>query len=199
MVAQITASIALGTLHNPNIRLIAWSEILTSENTPRATRESAIPASIRVTYSLRGETLTSYITADGRPFGLERLIAGKRTYLFFPGIEADCGTEPIDASDFDRSSIAKKFAAYTAVADLDLYQSHFGFPNFFVPIIAGTDTRVRSMMHFLEKITDGYGSKMFLFKAFPIFTAAGKPPAPSGHMLTEPWQRAGFPPFRLDR
>jgi hypothetical protein len=41
MVAQITASIELGTLQNPNVRLITWPEILASENTPKATRESA--------------------------------------------------------------------------------------------------------------------------------------------------------------
>ena len=76
--------------------------------------------------------------ADARPFGLERDHRRPRSYLFFPGIEADCGTEPLDASDFERSSIAKKFAAYIAIAEQGIYRSHFGFPNFFVPLIAPT-------------------------------------------------------------
>ena len=71
------------------------------------------------------------------------MIDGTRSYLFFPGIEADCGTEPIDASDFDRSSIAKKFAAYIAIAEQRMHRSHFGFPNFFVPFITTTEARLR--------------------------------------------------------
>jgi hypothetical protein len=199
MVAQIMASIELGTVQHPNVRLITWAEILASENTPRATRESAAPASIRVTYSLRDKTQTTEVIADGHPFGLERVIDRKRTYLFFPGIEADCGTEPIDASDAERSSILKKFTAYTAIAEQCIYRSHFGFPNFFVPFVTTTAPRLRSMTELLDRLTGGRGSKMFLFKTFPRFASAEKPPAPSGHMLTVPWQRAGFPPLSLDR
>ncbi len=199
MVAQITASIALGTRANPSVRLITWPEILASENTPLATRESATPASIRVSYTLRGESLSSEITADAQPFGLERTVDGKRSYLFFPGIEADCGTEPIDAGDAERSSIAKKFAAYTAIAEQAIYRSHFGFPNFFVPFVTSSTARAHSMMDLLNRLTGGRGSKMFLFKVLPSFASPDKPPPASGHMLTEPWQRAGFPPLRLDR
>jgi hypothetical protein len=199
MVAQITASIELGTSQNADIRLIAWTEILASENTPKATRESATPASIRASYSLRGENQTSDIIADGRPFGLERTIDGKRSYLFFPGIEADCGTEPIDAGDPDRSSIAKKFAAYLAIVEQGAHRSHFGFPNFFVPFITTSDARMRSMMELLDRLTAGRGPKILLFKTFPSLTSAEKPPAATGHMLTEAWQRVGFPPLCLDR
>jgi hypothetical protein len=195
MVAQITASIELGTRANRNIQLISWSEILANDNTPAATRVATTPASIPVTFSMRAERCAVNLTADAQPFGLQRIIDGDRSYLFFPGIEADCGTEPLDASDYERSSIAKKFAAYAAVAQQRIYQSHFGFPNFFVPIIAATDIRVKSMMRLLKKVTDGRGSKMFLFKSFPAFTSAEKPPAPNGHMLTEPWRREGFDPF----
>jgi hypothetical protein len=138
MVAQITASIELGVRANANLRLFTWAEILARDTTPSATRESPTPATIRVSYVLRGETRSDEITADAHPFGLERTIDGKRSYLFFPGIEADCGTEPIDASDTDRSSVGKKFAAYIAVADQGIHRSHFGFPNFFVPFVTTT-------------------------------------------------------------
>ena len=197
MVAQIMASIELGTKEKTHVRLISWPEILASSNTPKATRESQAPASIPVAFSIRGEQHAVNLTADAHPFGLERVIDGKRSYLFFPGIEADCGTEPLDASDVDRSSIAKKFAAYTAVAEQSIYRSHFGFPNFFVPIITSANTRMQSMMRLLEKITDGRGSKMFLFKTFPAFTSFEKPPEPGGHMLTEPWHRVGHSPLFL--
>jgi hypothetical protein len=199
MVAQITASIELGTRENTTIRLITWPEILARETTPPATRETASPATIRVSYSLRGEARSDEITADARPFGLERTIDGTRSYLFFPGIEADCASEPIDASDAARSSIAKKFAAYTAIAEQNLHRSHFGFPNFFVPFITTNAARLRSMMELLDRSTKGRGSKILLFKSFPSFTSAEKPLPANGHVLTEPWQRVGFPPLCLDR
>jgi hypothetical protein len=199
MISQITASIELGTLQNPNVRLITWPEILASENTPKAMRESSTPTSIPASYLLRGEAQTSDIIADARPFGLERVIDGKRSYLFFPGIEADCGTEPIDAGDPERSSIAKKFAAYLAIVEQGVHRSHFGFPNFFVPFITTSGARMRSMMELLDRLSEGWGSKILLFKTFPSFTAAERPPAPTGHMLTDPWQRVGYPPLNLDR
>jgi hypothetical protein len=199
MVAQIAASIELGTRAMPNVRLITWPEILAHETTPLATRNSSAPATIRVTYEFRGEKRCDEITADGRPFGLERIIDAKRSYLFFPGIEADCATEPIDASDTLRSSIAKKFAAYLAIAEQGVFRAHFGFPNFFVPVVTTGTARMESMMELLGRLTGGRGSKMILFKTFPTLTSADKPPAPDGHMLTAPWQRVGFPPLSLDR
>jgi hypothetical protein len=198
MVAQITASIELGIRDNPGITLITWPEILANPNTPPSTRASATPTTMRVTYSLRGETRTDEINADARPFGLKRAIDGKTSYLFFPGIEADCGTEPVDAVDTERASIVKKFAAYMAIAEQGIHRSHFGFPNFFVPFITGTGARLRTMMELIDRLTDGRGSKIFLFKTFPTFASLEKPPAPSGHMLTELWQRVGFPPLSLD-
>ncbi len=199
MVAQIMASIELGIRANPNVRLITWTDILAHETTPIVTRKSETPATIRVSYELRGERRSDEITADARPFGLERTIDGKRSYLFFPGIEADCGTEPVIASDGDRSSIGKKFAAYLAITEKGLHRSHFGFPNFFVPFITTSNARLTSMMALLGRLTGGRGSKILLFKTFPGFTSPQKPPPPTGHMLAEPWQRVGFPPLSLDR
>lgn len=199
MVAQIIASLELGTRATSNVKLITWSEILAHERTPAATREAANPAAIRVAYSLRGEQRCDEINADARPFGLERTIDGQRSYLFFPGIEADCGSEPIDAGDPGRASIAKKFAAYMAIAEQGLHRAHFGFPNFFVPFITTTGARLQTMMALLDRMTAGRGSKVLLCKTFPSFTSAERPPAASGHMLTVPWQRAGHPPLHLDR
>ena len=130
---------------------------------------------------------------------MQRTIDGKTSYLFFPGIEADCASEPIDAGDTARSSIAKKLAAYMAIADQGLHRSHFGFPNFFVPFITTTTARQQSMMELLDRMTARRGSKIVLFKTFPSFTSPERAPAAGGHMLTEPWQRVGHPPLRLDR
>jgi Replication-relaxation len=198
MVSQIMASIELGTREKKNVRLITWPEILASSNTPGATRQSATTCSIPVTFTAFGEPCSMTVNADARPFGVERTIEGSCTYLFFPGIEADCGTEPVETSNLDRSSITKKVAAYRAIAEQGLYRSHFGFPNFFVPFITTTRVRMESMMKVVDRMTEGSGSKMFLFKALPAFSTAEKLPKAGGHMLTEPWQRCGFPPFYLD-
>ena len=197
MVAQIMASFELGTRERANVRLITWPEILANPATPEATRQSPTAASIPVTFTAHGERHSMHVNADARPFGIERLIDGSRTYLFFPGIEADCGTEPIEAGSFERSSIAKKFAAYIAVADQGIYRSHFGFPNFFVPLIAPARVRMESMMTLLQRMTGGRGSKMFLFKTFPVLSSVERSPKAGGHMLTEPWLRAGFAPVSL--
>ena len=199
MVAQITASLEIGVRADPAIRLITWPEILADPRTPLATRQSPTPAAIRVSYALRGEQRRDDVFADAFPFGLERQIDGTRSYLFFPGIEADCGSEPIDAGDTDRASIAKKFAAYMAIAAHNVHRSHFGFPNFLVPFITTTAARRDSMMTLLGRMTAGRGSKMLLFKAMAGFNSAERPAPPTGHMLTAPWQRVGHPPLWLDR
>ena len=200
MVAQITASIELGTKEHTNIRLITWPEILANERTPEPTRASPTPATIRVTYSLRGETRSDEITADARPFGLERTIDGRRSYLFFPGIEADCATEPLDASDADRSSIAKKFSAYLGNwRPRAFFARTSAFRTSSCLSSPRSSARLSSMMELLDRLAGGRGSKMFLFKTFPSLTSPDRPPPANGHMLTEPWQRVGFPPLCLDR
>jgi hypothetical protein len=57
---------------------------------------------------------------------------------------------------------------------------------------------MRSMMDLLDHLTDGEGSRVFLFKTFPAFASSAKPPAPSGHMLTEPWSRVGYPALNFN-
>jgi Replication-relaxation len=197
MVCRIVASIELGGRADPLLRLISWQEILASDRTPQATRTAPRPERIPVAYEIRHEQCRTEICADAFPFGIERSDSGTRSFLFFPGIEADCATEPLDANDAERSSIYKKFAAYRAIVSQDIYRTHFGFPNFFVPFIATSEARMQSMMKLLNRITDGKGSKIFLFKTFPAFTSYEKPPAPTGHMLTEPWHRVGYSPLLL--
>ena len=192
MACQVMASFELGARER-GARLITWPDILNSRSLPDATRHSPRPFHIPVRYE--GSDL--HIAADAQPFGIERSIAGERSYYFCPGIEADCGTEPVDSSDFARSSIYKKFVLYLAIEAQGAYRTHFGFPNFYVPVITTSEARVRSMMELLARITGGCGSKIFLFKTFPALTSFERPPSPSGRMLTEAWQRVGHPPFNF--
>ena len=194
MTSELMTSFELGARES-GIRLIMWPEILESGNLPETTWQSPKPYHIPVTVTIDGQVVATHVAADGEPFGVTRSFAGQTVYFFCPGIEADCGTEPIDASDFQRSSLFKKFVLYLAVEAQGIHRSHFGFPSFYVPFVTTNAARLGSMMKLLERITAGAGSKMFLFKTFPAFTSFEKPRGPSGHMLTEPWQRVGHPPF----
>ena len=53
------------------------------------------------------------------------------------------------------------------------------------------------MMKLLDRLTRGAGSKTILFKTFPALTSFEKPWPPSGHILTESWQRVGYQPFNF--
>ena len=115
MTCELMASFELGTRETGN-RLIAWSDILHSKNLPDTTRAALKPYQIPVTVTIDGAVTATHVDADGEPFGITRSSSGRPVFFFCPGIEADCGTEPIDASDFQRSSLYKKFVLYLAIA-----------------------------------------------------------------------------------
>ncbi len=196
MVCQIMASFELGTRVTDG-RIIMWDDILRSRRLPETTRRSAKPYHIPVSVTVDGQLIHTHVAADGHPFGVARIVDDHHEYFFCPGVEADCATEPVDASDFARSSIHKKFTLYLAVEAQGIHRSHFGFTNFYVPFITTNEARAQSMMELLSRITGGAGSKIFLFKTFPAFTSFEKPAPPSGRMLTEDWQRVGYPPFNF--
>jgi hypothetical protein len=150
-----------------------------------------------VTTAINGVTISTHVVADGAPFGTAKSVAGQTAYFFCPGIETDCGTEPIDAWDFQRSSIYKKFQLYLAIEAQQIYRSHFGFPNLYVPFVTTNAARLGSMMKLLDRLTHGAGSKAILFKAFLALTSFERPRPSSGHMLTENWQRVGHVPFNF--
>src|SRR5947207_3978671 len=196
MTCELMASFELGARERA-FRLITWPNILESQSLPDGTRRSPKPYNVPVTVRMDGQIHATHIAADGQPFGIERSVADRRVYFFCPGVEADCGTEPVDTSDFQRSSLFKKFLLYLTVEAEGIYRSHFGFPNLHVPFITTNAARLASMMRLFERVTQGKGSKFVLFKTFPAFTSFEKPRAPSGHMLTEAWQRVGYPPFNF--
>jgi hypothetical protein len=196
MTCELMASLELGA-RETGARLITWQDIVANEALPEKTRRSQTPFRIPITVRVEGQRKDVHIQADGEPFGIERVVDGRRGYFFCPGIEADCATEPVDVYDLARSSIVKKYKLYEAIYAERVHQSHFGFPNFFVPIITTNKVRMRTMMDALMRVTGGKGSKIFLFKTYPAFTSFEPPLPPSGHVLTEPWARAGYPDFEF--
>ena len=190
MACTIAASFELGAKSDSRIRIIHWADLLASPQFPAATRLLPSPYAIPFVRENRPE----HIVPDWRPFVIERNFA-TRSYLFVAGFEADCGTEPLDARDDDRTSIRSKFAAYLACLQQDVPRRHFGAQTFMAPFVTTSETRMRAMIDLLARMQPGELARRFLFKHAPAFAATDKPAPATGHMLTEPWQRAGFPPF----
>jgi hypothetical protein len=190
MASTVAASFQIGAAADPRIRIIGWHELLDSPQMPAATKQLPHPQIIPISRDGRIEG----IAADWRPFVIERSLLSK-TYVFVAGFEADCGTEPIDTSDMERSAIRNKFAAYLSCLEQDVPRRHFGASTFMVPFVTTSAARMRSMIALLGRLQPGPYAKRFLFKHVPAFGAFEKPAPATGHMLTEPWQRAGFDPF----
>jgi Replication-relaxation len=194
MACTIAASFEIGVRTNQNIRIIGWHELIDSPQMPAATKQLTNPQAILYT----GDGRQNEVTSDWRPFVVERNFQSK-SYIFVFGFEADCGTEPIDTADSERSAIRNKFVAYLTALEHDVPRRHFGATTFMIPFITTTEARMRSMLALLERLRPGSLAKRFVFKHIPSFTSFEKPAPATGHMLTEPWQRAGFDQFRFTK
>ena len=192
MACTVAASFEIGAKASPNIRIIGWHELIDSPQMPAATKK--LPNPQVLLYS--GDGKQEEIASDWRPFVIERNFESK-SYFFVFGFEADCGTEPIDTADSERSAIRNKFIAYLTALEHDVPRHRFGATTFIIPFITTTEARMRSMIALLERLRAGPLAKRFLFKHIPSFTSFEKPASPTGHMLTERWHRAGFEPFRF--
>jgi protein involved in plasmid replication-relaxation len=181
MVNQIMASFELGA--RDDIELILRGEILA--RSPKETQDDPHPDRLPITKD-------HWVRADGEMFVL-KAPAG---FYFFPGVEADTGTEPIHSYDYERSSIKGKFDDYIHVIVNNTQRTRFNAQTFNVAFITPTQRRLESMMRLLEEMTKSKPSlrRHFLFKTHPLFTSSTKP-RPTGHMIDEEWLRVGLPPL----
>ena len=196
MVCLIQASFELGARER-KLEVITARDILYHRNCPPHTRHEQEPWSIPVAFTFNGHKLEEYVETDGDFFGLARTSGTGRAALLFPGFEADRRTEPLEPEDYERSSIKKKFIKIREVARQKLYQSRYGLPNAIVPVITINEAHKHSLMRVLENLTEGHGSKLFIFKSMSNFASFENFPPPTGHMVTEPWERVGHEPYSI--
>lgn len=196
MACLVQASFELGA-REQGLQLITAQEILDHPACPKDTRYEKAPWSIPVRFKYDNFHVEQNIESDGTFFGLARVEGAKRTTIMFPGFEADRRTEPLEPEAYERSSIKKKMVAFRELARQKIYQSRFGLPNAIIPFITINETHKRSLMRVLENITEGHGSKLFIFKSIPNFASFEKFPPATGHMVTEPWERVGHPPYDI--
>lgn len=201
MICDCMASIEIGVREDPNLRFISWREIMAKA--PETTREAdnpfEIPITITHTFPGTGQTRSTdiRIVPDGL-FGLEYVHGELKTYRFF-ALEADRGTMPIMRSNLHQTSYLKKLLAYRQITSDNLQRTVLGLPNLFVLNVTTNDQRVENMMSLLNGLTAGHGSKLFLFKSFSTLGDFRQAPAPTSHMLTVPWRRAGCADFCIDK
>lgn len=193
----IAASFKIAVTQDTNLRFISYREILDHPACPDTTREAADPLAIPVSYRHGSELVTGTKVHDWSPWGIGlKLADGRERRIFFPGHEFDRGSEPLETADPRRSSVVRHLLSILALLD-DGYRKHFGLPAVFVPIVTIGEARMRSMMRLLLKLTDGRGSRHILFKHIDDFASYAPFPPATGHMLTEPWERAGHDPYSI--
>ena len=202
MICEIVASIELATRGTQGLRLVSWHEIL--GKAPPETRSATNPMRMPVTITYAGHHMSGgqhvdtavipdaiFGLADDRPDGTTQ-------YRFF-ALEADRGTMPLHRADLRQSSYLRKLLAYRKAAARSQYRTQLGLPNFLVLTVTMSASRAQRMAALLDDLTDGAGSAMFLFKAISLAVSVLPVPQPCPQLLTEPWQRVGYPLLRIDQ
>jgi hypothetical protein len=173
---QVAASFEIGARE----RLIPFTRIIQNSATPKATRESAEPNTIPVSFAYKGKDYDYRLTPDGLPFAL----TFGDDFRFFV-FEADCASEPLVSSNRDRQAIETKFAAYLTVLEHELYYTHWGWHNLTILITTTTKTRMDNMMQLLSSMSTKY-LNCFGFHIVPTIISDTSQPPP-GWAISVPW------------
>ena len=193
----IPASFNIGVRARPDLRIITPKAILDHPACPPGTAKAPEPFTIPVSYYHRNQRIETQKKHDWSPWGIEATREnGGKSRMFFFGHEFDRDTEPLEAHDTERSSMTRHLLSILALLEGG-YTRHFGIPRGYVPIVTIGEARMRSIMRLLLKLTKGKGSKHILFKHVEDFASFAPFPPATGHMLTVPWERAGYEPFNI--
>ncbi len=193
------ASIELGVRHDPNLRFIPWQDIIAKA--PEATRNLPnpfeLPVSISHAFCKSEEPRRADIKiVPDAVFGLEYTTQGHKTYCFF-ALDADRNTT-VARSNLRQTSYLKKILGYRAIVSQSIYRSHHGLPNLLVLNVITNEHHMKSVMSLLDEVTEKKGSPMFLLKTLSTLGDFRTAPAPSTHILTAPWRRAGCDDFYIN-
>ncbi len=201
MICDCMASIELGVRQNQNLRFISWQEIVAKapEGTRKLDNPFAIPVSISHSFSrtVAMQRADIRIVPDGL-FGLEYARDGQKAYRFF-ALEADRNTLPVTRSDLYQTSYLRKILAYRQIAAQNTHKSHLGIPILLILTVATNEPHMTRIMSLVKELAHEGKSKLFLFKTMTSVGDFKKAPEAAGHMLTDPWRRVGYDPFRIDR
>ncbi len=196
MVACITASIELAARQDSSLRFISEEEILARS----PNRSLAIPC--RVSYTNRRTGKSQQLDAPLIPdavCGLEYTAKGGKFYRFFM-VEADRSHEPVRRADLRETSYLRKMLQYREVIGNGGYRTHFGMKSAMLLLTVTTNIRhMRTIMEMAGEIAGRDCCFCLLFATLPEFGDQLRTPDPCYRLLTEPWQRVGHPPIRIDQ
>lgn len=198
----VVASVRIGIRQRASLRFITHREILDHPACPETTRSAPDPFSIPVRFEYRGRSGATVLADthkehDWTPFGVARALGdGRERKIFFAGLEFDRRTEPLETDRADRASVTRHLQAILALLG-DGYRRHLGLPSVYVPIVTVGDARKQSIQRLLLKLTGGRGSDRILLKSTTDVASWEALPPATDHMLSAPWERAGYPPFDI--
>ena len=109
----------------------------------------------------------------------------------FFAIEADRGTETLD------TKIRNKLKAYDYILKKKEYQKLFDIPVLYPMVVTTTEARMNSMIKIAEELFGS--SSLILFTYINGFTGHFRSPRYIPDFFTREWNRAGKPPFRIDK
>lgn len=195
MICETLASIELQTIGRPDVRFVAWPEILAKA--PEATRHSIFPLRFPIPCSSpdqhnKGIPYRGYIVPDA-VFGLEYLIGASKYYRFF-ALEADRGTMPIVRAKAGQSTYLAKLSLYEELLATGALRSHLGIPNLLVLTVTASEGRKRHIMSALSKRTGEHAPFLFSVATRKLPYEDGCPPE---SLSREPWQRIDHAPLDI--
>ena len=190
MVAAITSSIELATLHCQSVTFIPQHAILTRARTSLRCQVPFVnPAS--------GKEERHDLIPDAL-FGLEYRSGKQSSFRFFV-VEADRGTEPTRTGSFSRKSHLRHFLQYREYVAGGLYRGHLKLtaPLLVLNVTANRAT-MTGMMKLAAELSPG-GMTYQCFQSVPQFGRFFKPARPLPSLLQQAWERPGHPLVRIDR
>jgi hypothetical protein len=177
--------------------------ILNGPDCPPATRQMKEPFVLHTSFDYKPRQgkevhIKKDVESDGRFFGLALSHNdGTQSVMYFPGHEFDNDSEPLEPEDYERPNIAGKFLQYRQLARELAYQKRFGIEGFVIPFVTIGSDRMYTLMRCLERITNGKGSKLFIFTYVDDYRLFGTYPPPNGDMLARNYKRVGYPDYNI--
>jgi hypothetical protein len=198
MICDCLASIELGVRQHPSLRFISWQEILAK--TPAQTRALdnpfAIPVTIAHAIGSAGTHRAEVKSVPDGLFGLEYVFAGQKLYRFF-ALEADRNTIPIKRSNLRQTSYLRKILAYRQIVAQEIHRTHLALPNLLVLTVTTSEQHMKNIIGLVKELATEGRSTLFLFKTMSSLGDFQKAPAPTPHLITDPWHRVGFEPLSI--
>lgn len=186
MVAAITASIELATLARDDVAYIPQHAILNRAQT-----------SLRYLVPFRNPKTCKTETRDLIPdalFGIEHRQRSEISFRFFV-VEADRGTEPTRASQFNRKSHLRTFLQYREYVGRRLYQKHLDLTAGLIVLnVVAHERTMDAMLDLMDEIYPR-GCSYLAFRMCEGFS--GGPQPKHEHQLFADWIRVGHEAFDL--